>query len=145
MNDYATTHNAAIQTLDLFGQYGGLIGLIIGALFLLLSVLIFINARSRDKQMQFQNDQIAGFAQAISTQSQQMATAIETGLRDQAETFLRGLESIRADHRAERDRDRQDRENLLKTVERLAGAKKAGRSATQGTRRRSTAPAHLLT
>lgn len=107
------------HTLDIFGQYGGLIGLIIAALFLLLAVVLFTASRSRDAQTRAQNEQIAGFTTAIAAQTRDMSEAIRVGLSDQAREFVNALAAQRAAHAEEVAHSRQATDRLLATVERL--------------------------
>lgn len=131
------TTQAAMHTLDVFGQYGGLVGLVIGALFIMLFGVVIISSISRDRQIKRQDDQIEKFAQAIAAQTKDITEAIRDGIEGQATNFLHSLETIRADHRADRDRDRTEREMLFLTVKELA-VEKGGSKKPQSARAKLT-------
>jgi hypothetical protein len=87
---------------------------------LILVAVLWWSGRRTDRQMAASNAQVAGFTTAIAQQSKDISEAVRTGLEKQASDFLSALNSIRADHHADRERDRADRERMLGTIERLA-------------------------
>lgn len=109
------------HTLDLFGQYGGLIGLVIAMLFFLLAAVLYFNSRSRDAQTAALNTQVGALATSISNQSKEMSQAIREGMAEQAKEFVAALEQIRTDHHKDRDR-------MMGTIEELAGVTKKAQS-----------------
>lgn len=111
--------NLASKLLDMFGEYGP-VWLMMCVILLILVAVLWWSGRRTDRQMAASNAQVAGFTTAIAQQSKDISEAVRTGLEKQASDFLSALNSIRADHHADRERDRADRERMLGTIERLA-------------------------
>lgn len=111
--------NLANKLLDMFGEYGP-VWLMMCVILLILVAVLWWSGRRTDRQMAVSNAQVAGFTTAIAQQSKDISEAVRTGLEKQASDFLSALNSIRADHHADRERDRADRERMLGTIERLA-------------------------
>lgn len=111
--------NLANKLLDMFGEYGP-VWLMMCVILLILVAVLWWSGRRTDRQMAASNAQVAGFTTAIAQQSKDISEAVRTGLEKQASDFLSALNSIRADHHADRERDRADRERMLGTIERLA-------------------------
>jgi len=86
------------HTLDLFGQYGGLIGVIIGMLFLLIlagSVIGFFLQRWNSVATHKRMEELAA---TIAGQGKDIAASI----RDTADTFVTALEGLQKNQQEER-------------------------------------------
>lgn len=92
------------RTLEIFGHYGGLVGVVIAALILLLLAVLVMGWRSQGKRDAFHAETMRGFANAIRESSEKSATTFSSALREQTGHFLKTVESIRSDHNLDRER-----------------------------------------